>query len=174
MRKYVRMNRIQEQSEIREDEGALSSEIKSPFVNGRAVFGSACKRPCCVTRGDPGFLLPPPVEAIVEFDYKAQHDDELTITVGDIITNIKKDDGGWWEGETNGKRGLFPDNFVRLLGGCMVSPQCEKKQSADGTRFRGQRVFVFALPSQRRGGSGELRLKKIIGHSKLGENNKNN
>ncbi|MGH0173127.1 UNVERIFIED_CONTAM: hypothetical protein FKN15_064628 [Acipenser sinensis] len=35
----------------------------------------------------------------------------------------------------------------------MVSPQCEKKQSADGTRFGGQRVFVFALPSQRSGGS---------------------
>ncbi|MGH0155345.1 UNVERIFIED_CONTAM: hypothetical protein FKN15_053700 [Acipenser sinensis] len=32
-------------------------------------------------------------------------------------------------------------------------------------------VFVFALPSQRRGGSSELSLK-IIGHSKLGENNK--
>ncbi|KAK2519670.1 Sh3kbp1 [Columba guinea] len=53
------------------------------------------------------------VEAIVEFDYKAQHDDELTITVGDIITNIKKDDGGWWEGQLKGRRGLFPDNFVR-------------------------------------------------------------
>ncbi|MGH0151302.1 UNVERIFIED_CONTAM: hypothetical protein FKN15_034081 [Acipenser sinensis] len=36
----------------------------------------------------------------------------------------------------------------------MVSPQCEKKRSADGTRFRGQRVFVFALPSQHRGCSG--------------------
>ncbi|XP_064413328.1 SH3 domain-containing kinase-binding protein 1 isoform X2 [Latimeria chalumnae] len=55
------------------------------------------------------------VEAIVEFDYKAQHNDELTITVGDIITNIKKDDGGWWEGELGGRRGLFPDNFVREL-----------------------------------------------------------
>lgn len=54
------------------------------------------------------------VEAIVEFDYKAQHDDELTITVGDIITNIKKDDGGWWEGQLKGRRGLFPDNFVRV------------------------------------------------------------
>ncbi|POI20785.1 hypothetical protein CIB84_015468, partial [Bambusicola thoracicus] len=52
-------------------------------------------------------------EAIVEFNYKAQHDDELTITVGDIITNIKKDDGGWWEGQLKGRRGLFPDNFVR-------------------------------------------------------------
>lgn len=54
------------------------------------------------------------VEAIVEFDYKAQHDDELTITVGDIITNIRKEDGGWWEGQLKGRRGLFPDNFVRV------------------------------------------------------------
>ncbi|KAL4695420.1 hypothetical protein H8959_000515 [Pygathrix nigripes] len=53
------------------------------------------------------------VEAIVEFDYQAQHDDELTISVGEIITNIRKEDGGWWEGQINGRRGLFPDNFVR-------------------------------------------------------------
>ncbi|EPY73640.1 tubulin, alpha 1 isoform 6-like protein [Camelus ferus] len=56
------------------------------------------------------------VEAIVEFDYQAQHDDELTITVGEIITNIRKEDGGWWEGQINGRRGLFPDNFVRGWG----------------------------------------------------------
>nr|XP_020644799.1 SH3 domain-containing kinase-binding protein 1 isoform X2 [Pogona vitticeps] len=55
------------------------------------------------------------VEAIVEFDYKAQHDDELTISVGDIITNIRKEDGGWWEGQLKGRRGLFPDNFVREI-----------------------------------------------------------
>uniref|UniRef100_UPI00398F1B32 SH3 domain-containing kinase-binding protein 1 isoform X2 n=1 Tax=Pristiophorus japonicus TaxID=55135 RepID=UPI00398F1B32 len=53
------------------------------------------------------------MEAIVEFAYKAQHEDELTISVGDIVTNIKKEDGGWWEGELDGRRGLFPDNFVR-------------------------------------------------------------
>ncbi|TRY95276.1 hypothetical protein DNTS_012211 [Danionella cerebrum] len=53
------------------------------------------------------------VEAIVEFDYLAQHEDELTIAVGDIISNIRKDEGGWWEGELDGRRGLFPDNFVR-------------------------------------------------------------
>lgn len=51
---------------------------------------------------------------MVEFDYQAQHDDELTITVGEIITNIRKADGGWWEGQINGRRGLFPDNFVRV------------------------------------------------------------
>ncbi|XP_059380813.1 SH3 domain-containing kinase-binding protein 1-like isoform X3 [Carassius carassius] len=55
------------------------------------------------------------VEAIVEFDYQAQHDDELTIAVGDIISNIRKDEGGWWQGELDGRRGLFPDNFVREI-----------------------------------------------------------
>ncbi|KAL4631089.1 SH3 domain-containing kinase-binding protein 1 isoform X3 [Arapaima gigas] len=55
------------------------------------------------------------VEAIAEFDYKAQHDDELTIVVGDIISNIHKNEGGWWEGELDGRRGLFPDNFVRVI-----------------------------------------------------------
>nr|XP_044996486.1 SH3 domain-containing kinase-binding protein 1 isoform X5 [Jaculus jaculus] len=55
------------------------------------------------------------VEAIVEFDYQAQHDDELTISVGEVITNIRKEEGGWWEGQINGRRGLFPDNFVREI-----------------------------------------------------------
>ncbi|XP_061569099.1 SH3 domain-containing kinase-binding protein 1 [Cololabis saira] len=55
------------------------------------------------------------VEAVVEFDYEAQQDDELTLTVGDIIVNIRRDDGGWWEGELGGRRGLFPDNFVREI-----------------------------------------------------------
>lgn len=57
---------------------------------------------------------PPTVEAVVEFDYEAQQDDELSLTVGDIIVNIRRDDGGWWEGELGGRRGFFPDNFVRV------------------------------------------------------------
>ncbi|KAF4075621.1 hypothetical protein AMELA_G00220890 [Ameiurus melas] len=55
------------------------------------------------------------VEARVVFDYQAQQDDELTINAGDIISNIRKDEGGWWEGEVDGRRGLFPDNFVREM-----------------------------------------------------------
>uniref|UniRef100_A0A3Q1BWF9 Osteoclast-stimulating factor 1 n=1 Tax=Amphiprion ocellaris TaxID=80972 RepID=A0A3Q1BWF9_AMPOC len=61
------------------------------------------------------FSLSPSVEAVVEFDYEAQQDDELSLTVGDIIVNIRRDDGGWWEGELGGRRGLFPDNFVREI-----------------------------------------------------------
>ncbi|KAI4884155.1 hypothetical protein NFI96_001471 [Prochilodus magdalenae] len=73
------------------------------------------------------------VEAIVEFDYQAQHDDELTIAVGEIISNIRKDEGGWWEGEVDGRRGLFPDNFVRrmsLLEGANISKHQESTGSS--------------------------------------------
>lgn len=53
-------------------------------------------------------------EAIVEFEYKAQNDDELTIAVGEIIKNCRQKEDGWMEGELNGKTGLFPDNFVKV------------------------------------------------------------
>ncbi|XP_035687140.1 SH3 domain-containing kinase-binding protein 1-like isoform X1 [Branchiostoma floridae] len=55
------------------------------------------------------------VEVRVEFDYEAELDDELSLKIGDIITNVKQQDGGWWEGELNGKKGVFPDNFVKVI-----------------------------------------------------------
>lgn len=55
------------------------------------------------------------VEAVVEFDYVAQEADELNLRKGDVITNIKTQPGGWWEGTLSGKRGMFPDNFVKVL-----------------------------------------------------------
>ena len=49
------------------------------------------------------------------FGYDALQDDELTLAVGDIVTNIDRQDGGWWEGEVHGKRGVFPENFVEVI-----------------------------------------------------------
>lgn len=55
------------------------------------------------------------MEYIVEYDYDAVHEDELTIRVGEIIRNVKKlEEEGWLEGELNGRRGMFPDNFVKV------------------------------------------------------------
>ncbi len=50
----------------------------------------------------------------MEYDYQAQEEDELTLRPGDVIHNVQKMDGGWWEGELNGKKGVFPDNFVKV------------------------------------------------------------
>jgi len=54
------------------------------------------------------------VEAVVTYDYSAQQEDELTLRVGDVIRGVVKMGGGWWEGVLNGRRGVFPDNFVKV------------------------------------------------------------
>ncbi|GAB1605485.1 SH3 domain-containing kinase-binding protein 1-like isoform X1 [Argonauta hians] len=54
-------------------------------------------------------------EAKVLYDYEANEEDELTICVGDIIKNVVVSDGGWWEGEKDGQKGVFPDNFVEII-----------------------------------------------------------
>ncbi len=54
------------------------------------------------------------VEVEVEFDYDAELSDELTIRAGDLIREVRQMDGGWWEGSLKGRRGLFPDNFVKV------------------------------------------------------------
>ncbi|XP_062255789.1 SH3 domain-containing protein 21 isoform X1 [Platichthys flesus] len=51
------------------------------------------------------------------FDYKAVAEDELDMKKGDIVVLLRKEteDEGWWEGEINGRHGLFPDNFVMVI-----------------------------------------------------------
>nr|XP_033811774.1 SH3 domain-containing protein 21 isoform X2 [Geotrypetes seraphini] len=53
----------------------------------------------------------------VMFDYEPAFQDELALKKGDIVCILQKEteDEGWWEGELNGRTGLFPDNFVILL-----------------------------------------------------------
>ncbi|CAB1342982.1 unnamed protein product, partial [Coregonus sp. 'balchen'] len=63
-------------------------------------------------------LSPPPsispVEVVVEYEYEALHEDELTLRLGEVIRNVRRiEEEGWMEGDLNGKRGLFPDNFVK-------------------------------------------------------------
>ena len=42
-------------------------------------------------------------------------DDEISFDPDDIIENIEMVDEGWWIGEFQGKRGLFPSNYVELI-----------------------------------------------------------
>lgn len=67
--------------------------------------------------------------AKVLYTYEPKHDDELALPeVGALVTVLQKNTGddGWYvnfdgekhlrfDGELNGHRGLFPDNFVELL-----------------------------------------------------------
>ena len=50
----------------------------------------------------------------MEYDYEAQHTDELTIRVGDVVTDLAPTEPGWMRGKLRGKVGVFPDNFVKV------------------------------------------------------------
>jgi len=55
------------------------------------------------------------VKALYEF--WGESEAELSFSVGAIITVIKKDDPGWWEGQLDGRKGLFPSNYVEPYNG---------------------------------------------------------
>ncbi|XP_067674617.1 SH3 domain-containing kinase-binding protein 1-like isoform X6 [Haliotis asinina] len=83
------------------------------------------------------------VEAVVDFAYEAEQEDELTLKIGDIIKNVIQSDGGWWEGELNGKKGMFPENFVKLL-----KPEDKGKSSGIGKKEAPERKSVRELASK--------------------------
>lgn len=63
------------------------------------------------------------------FNFQQTNEDELSFTKGDIITVIRAEEGGWWEGNLNGKTGWFPSNYVREVKGCGNCQLCKKHTS---------------------------------------------
>jgi len=68
--------------------------------------------------GAPRPRPPPPARAAQErcralYDFTAEDSTELPLRKGDVINIIKKGQD-WWEGECNGRRGLFPGNYVEM------------------------------------------------------------
>jgi len=48
------------------------------------------------------------------YNFQGEDDTELSFKKGDVIVVTGKQ-GEWWEGELNGKKGLFPANYVQLI-----------------------------------------------------------
>ena len=85
--------------------------IVLPVLKNIQYHNAICLSQLCFA-----FLAKKPFErAKVTFDYEPEKDDELKLTVGDILIVINKEEEGWWEGELNGKTGMFPSNFVEVL-----------------------------------------------------------
>ncbi|NP_001107076.1 nostrin [Danio rerio] len=49
------------------------------------------------------------------YSFASEREDELNINEGDVLEIFEKDDTGWWFGELNGQRGLFPSTYVEEL-----------------------------------------------------------
>lgn len=72
---------------------------------------------------------------IALYDYDATCDEELSFLEGDIVRVLRKEphdvDDGWWEGELQDQRGLFPSLIVEPCGpdGSPLTPQVRKMNS---------------------------------------------
>uniref|UniRef100_A0A669CJY2 1-phosphatidylinositol 4,5-bisphosphate phosphodiesterase gamma n=1 Tax=Oreochromis niloticus TaxID=8128 RepID=A0A669CJY2_ORENI len=57
------------------------------------------------------------------YEYKAQRDDELSFTKNAIISNVEKQEGGWWKGDCGGKKQMwFPANYVEEISPSAAEP----------------------------------------------------
>uniref|UniRef100_A0A8C1A8V7 Osteoclast-stimulating factor 1 n=2 Tax=Cyprinus carpio TaxID=7962 RepID=A0A8C1A8V7_CYPCA len=93
--------------------GAFPSNfVKEIFVHSNGEVGKVQQRPSLRRKASSAKEC---CQAM--FDYTAVAEDELNLKKGDVIAIINKttEDDGWWEGELNGHRGFFPDNFVMVI-----------------------------------------------------------
>ncbi|KAH3727186.1 hypothetical protein DPMN_053115, partial [Dreissena polymorpha] len=53
--------------------------------------------------------------ARVLYSFNPALDDELALKVGDVVEILCQDPKGWWMAELNGKRGVIPSNYVKIM-----------------------------------------------------------
>jgi len=59
----------------------------------------------------------PPKQLVTIYSYDATEDNEISFAEGETIYLLEKDDSGWWRGRNaKGQEGLFPSNFVEVVG----------------------------------------------------------
>uniref|UniRef100_A0A669DF33 1-phosphatidylinositol 4,5-bisphosphate phosphodiesterase gamma n=1 Tax=Oreochromis niloticus TaxID=8128 RepID=A0A669DF33_ORENI len=73
------------------------------------------------------------------YEYKAQRDDELSFTKNAIISNVEKQEGGWWKGDCGGKKQMwFPANYVEEISPSAAEPDREMTENSPlGDMLRG-------------------------------------
>lgn len=66
---------------------------------------------------DANILIPGHVKARVIFPYQAQLPCDLTLKKDDeiLVLTRTKNQNDWWEGVVNGKTGIFPSNYVKVV-----------------------------------------------------------
>jgi len=62
-------------------------------------------------------IFNPPKQLLTIYAYDATEENEISFAEGDTIYLLEKDDSGWWRGRNlKGQEGLFPSNFVEVVG----------------------------------------------------------
>lgn len=98
----------------------INAEWSCGRLNGKeGMFPIAFVKSC--STGQPSSNNQPSVAAAggsrarALYDFSSDCDEELSLQVGDIITNLESVDEEWFLGDSRGKRALVPKNYVQLL-----------------------------------------------------------
>lgn len=109
-------------------------------LGARGFFPSSCIHELCLSSQSrqwhsQSMLLQVPEysmgQARALMGLSAQLDEELDFREGDVITIIGVPEPGWFEGELEGRRGIFPEGFVELLGPLRTADESVNAGSGD-------------------------------------------
>ncbi|NWH67109.1 SH319 protein, partial [Geococcyx californianus] len=94
----------------------ILEQVDSEWYRGRlnekeGIFPAVFVQTCSGTV----FLLGKKGKAKALYDFHGENEDELSFRAGDTITELEPVDEDWMSGEIQGKSGIFPKNFVRIL-----------------------------------------------------------
>ncbi|XP_075790560.1 dynamin-binding protein isoform X2 [Pelodiscus sinensis] len=128
----------------------LSGPLTVSWLQGRSCWGSkgsfpsSCVRELCLSpwrRRPPQSPVLVPADALGQaralMSLSAQLEEELDFREGDVITIVEIPEPGWFTGELGGRRGIFPEGFVELLGPLRVPGGPEGPGPSEGPRVNG-------------------------------------
>ncbi|KAF7776791.1 hypothetical protein Agabi119p4_5184 [Agaricus bisporus var. burnettii] len=110
--------------------GMDTSAVKNAFGSMKNSFSNPTK----TTQSPPSRFTPPVTRAAAppqpepepepeeqgdwaeaQYDYESAEPGDLELKEGQRVLVIERTSGDWWTGEMNGKKGLFPASYVKLL-----------------------------------------------------------
>ncbi|XP_007424816.1 dynamin-binding protein isoform X1 [Python bivittatus] len=129
----------------------LNDSVASPWLKGRSSWGasgffpSSCVRELSLSGFGPRFpygtTLEMPSYALGQaralMSLSAQMEEELDFREGDVIIIVGIPESGWFEGEIQGRRGIFPEGFVELLGPLKAKSNPDEPTSSEVPKLNG-------------------------------------
>lgn len=93
----------------------IDHEWRKGRLEGReGLYPAAFTQSC---QAQPISEQPPPHKGVAKavFDFTAESEEELTMKVGDVITEVEAVDEQWIVGVVGGKRGMVPKNYISVV-----------------------------------------------------------
>lgn len=107
--KLLDLNKMIDEADMKLAMGILSKVNNMDGADRSSRYVSMAFDPASKNLGEETELFAYGIE-----NYSSEDPNDLTFVRGDKIRVLQQHNSGWWDGELNGKRGLFPRTFVTL------------------------------------------------------------